>query len=95
MNPDFCPYYNCRANFFAAVAPGEHNIHRELHNSIKERRPGTDWFSEQSLDSLGDLLVSMTRYRPEDRPSAADVLRHPWFRSNFSCQSQAWPRGAV
>ena len=42
--------------------------------------PGALWFSKGDLDTLGDLLTSMTQYRPSDRPSAAEVLKHPWFQ---------------
>ena len=53
-------------------------------DTIKDRLryilPGTLWFSKGDLDTLGDLLTSMTQYRPSDRPSAAEVLKHPWFQ---------------
>lgn len=42
--------------------------------------PGDLWFSKLDLESLGDLLTSMTQYRPSCRPTAAQILEHPWFR---------------
>ena len=51
-----------------------------LQSSLSNIHPGTEWFSKDSLDSLGDLLVSMTQYRPSDRPSATQVLQHRWFQ---------------
>ena len=42
--------------------------------------PGELWFSKQDLESLGNILTSMTQYRPSCRPTAAQVLEHPWFR---------------
>lgn len=60
--------------------PGEYNILDQLHRELSGTRPGTFWFSKPDLDSLGDLLNSMTQYRPADRPSATEVLKHPWFQ---------------
>jgi len=42
--------------------------------------PGVEWFSEADLDTLCDLLHSMIQYRPSDRPSAVEVLKHSWFQ---------------
>ena len=49
-------------------------------NSDFSLLPGELWFSRQDLESLGDLLTSMTQYRPSRRPTAAQILEHPWFR---------------
>ena len=51
-----------------------------LKDGLRNMLPGTLWFSKGDLDTLGDLLTSMTQYRPSDRPSAAEVLKHPWFQ---------------
>ena len=51
-----------------------------LKDGLRNILPGTLWFSKGDLDTLGDLLTSMTQYRPSDRPSAAEVLEHPWFQ---------------
>ena len=51
-----------------------------LKDDIRSILPGSLWFSKGDLDTLGDLLTSMTQYRPSDRPSAAEVLKHPWFQ---------------
>ena len=32
------------------------------------------------LQTLGDLLRSMTQYHASNRPSATEVLKHPWFQ---------------
>jgi serine/threonine-protein kinase SRPK3 len=34
---------------------------------------------EAEVELLADLLENMLRYRPEDRISIAEVVRHPWF----------------
>ncbi|KAF9511351.1 hypothetical protein BS47DRAFT_1346871 [Hydnum rufescens UP504] len=34
---------------------------------------------EAEIELLADLLAKMLRYRPEDRISIAEVVRHPWF----------------
>ena len=48
---------------------------------------GSHWFSKASLELLGGLLTSMTQYRPSDRPTAAEVLEHPWFRRHPSLEA--------
>lgn len=51
-----------------------------LKGGLRNILPGTLWFSKGDLETLGDLLASMTQYHPSDRPSAAEVLKHPWFQ---------------
>ena len=51
-----------------------------LQKTIDTLRPGDLWFTKPSLDVFGDLIISMMQYRPSDRPSASDVLQHPWFQ---------------
>ena len=51
-----------------------------LKSSVHNILPGTWWFSDGDLDTLSDLLNFMTQYRPSDRPSAAEVLKHSWFQ---------------
>jgi serine/threonine-protein kinase SRPK3 len=34
---------------------------------------------EEELVLLDDLLCKMLRYRPEDRITIDEVIRHPWF----------------
>ena len=51
-----------------------------LQASDDRLRPGDLWFSKASLGSFADLIISMTQYRPSDRPSASEVLQHPWFQ---------------
>ncbi|KDR77273.1 hypothetical protein GALMADRAFT_246586 [Galerina marginata CBS 339.88] len=41
-------------------------------------RTGTR-LGEAEVNLLGDLLEKMLRYRPEDRISIMEVVRHPWF----------------
>ncbi|KAJ3558788.1 hypothetical protein NP233_g11430 [Leucocoprinus birnbaumii] len=36
---------------------------------------------EEEIELLGDLLEKMLKYRPEERISIQDVIRHPWFTS--------------
>ena len=38
------------------------------------------WLSRTDVDTLGDLLDSMVQYRPSARPSAKEVLAHPFFQ---------------
>ncbi|KAK7055923.1 kinase-like protein [Favolaschia claudopus] len=38
---------------------------------------------DEEVQSLGDLLGKMLRYRPEDRITMEEVIRHPWFTARF------------
>jgi len=42
-------------------------------------RPGSTP-DEEEIGLLGDLLVKMLRYQPEERMPMREVIRHPWFR---------------
>ncbi|KAI0521418.1 kinase-like domain-containing protein [Xylaria bambusicola] len=39
--------------------------------------------SEHEVAALKDLLTGMLKYRPSDRRSTSDVLRHSWFKKDF------------
>ena len=72
--------YNTESKFRLAAIPGSFSISNGLQLDLSAMIPGTQWFSKPSLDALGDLLTSMTQYHPSDRPSATQVLQHPWFQ---------------
>ncbi|KAK7055920.1 kinase-like protein [Favolaschia claudopus] len=38
---------------------------------------------EEEVQSLGDLLGKMLRYRPQDRITMEEVISHPWFTTTF------------
>ncbi|CAD6594389.1 MAG: hypothetical protein ASARMPRED_009328 [Alectoria sarmentosa] len=61
-----------------AGPPEYWGIRNILQRTIDTLRPGDMWFTKPSLDTFGDLIISMMQYRPSDRPSASDVLQHPW-----------------
>jgi serine/threonine protein kinase len=35
------------------------------------------FFAKEDLEKIGDLILLMLKYRPEDRPTASDLLEHP------------------
>lgn len=72
------------SSHFTDYWPRNKIIMDALHSDVKITTPDKVWFTKPSLDSLGDLLVSMTQFRPSDRPTASDVLRHPWFQCSPS-----------
>lgn len=39
-------------------------------------------FTKEDIQRLGDLLTKMMCYRPRDRLSAQDILKHEWFVKN-------------
>ena len=39
-------------------------------------------FAEDHIELLGGLLQSIMQYRPSDRPSVSELLKHPWFLQN-------------
>lgn len=39
-------------------------------------------FSKEDIERLGDLLTKMMRYRPEERLSTQEILKHEWFAKN-------------
>lgn len=39
-------------------------------------------FAEEDIRSLGDLIVKMMKYRPEDRLPTKEILEHEWFAKN-------------
>ncbi|EPS98286.1 hypothetical protein FOMPIDRAFT_130103 [Fomitopsis schrenkii] len=41
-------------------------------------KPG-ETLGEDEVDLLGDLLGKMLKYRPEERASMREVIKHPWF----------------
>ncbi len=43
---------------------------------------------------LGDLLNSMMQFRPSERPTADEVLKHPWFQHRPSLVAVKGPTEA-
>lgn len=43
---------------------------------------GKPEFSTEDLELMGDLLSKMMRYRPEERLSTQEILKHEWFAKN-------------
>ncbi|KAL8779176.1 MAG: hypothetical protein Q9213_007062 [Squamulea squamosa] len=39
-------------------------------------------FAEAHIEMLGDLLQMMFRFRPEERPTVSELLKHPWLEKN-------------
>ncbi|KAL2845915.1 kinase-like domain-containing protein [Aspergillus pseudoustus] len=48
--------------------------------------------SEREMVLFEDLLKGMMRWRPEDRLSAEEVLKHPWFRIEEAEEEGEWVR---
>ena len=46
--------------------------------------------SDPVLERLVNLLESMLRYRPDDRPSASEILQHPWLREYQAPTIDPW-----
>ena len=74
LSTSSCGLRNCN---ITAPPYGDWGVLDTLQSTVDELRPGNLWFSKPNLDTFGDLIISMTQYRPSDRPSASDVLQHP------------------
>lgn len=49
-----------------------------LEAQFKENKP--DDLDEAEADVVTTLIRSILRYEPSQRPSAEEILKHPWFR---------------
>lgn len=54
---------------------------RERENAYKTGRMHANSVPREDIDQFVDLLRSMLKMDPQQRPSAEEVLRHPWFAS--------------
>lgn len=45
--------------------------------------PGFRIISETEAADLADLLEQLLRYKPEERLGTEEVLKHPWFNTNY------------
>ena len=39
-------------------------------------------FTQTEIETFGDLLDSMLQYHAEERPTASEILKHPWLQGN-------------
>ncbi|KJX99875.1 protein kinase [Zymoseptoria brevis] len=51
---------------------------RELYFD-EDRKP---FFVEEDIEKIGDLILSLLKYRPEERPTARELLDHPLIRKD-------------
>jgi hypothetical protein len=61
------------------------DVDEEWRRRLHEEDGGDDSEDVNDIDGLGNqgslvaLLRLMLRWKPMDRPTAADLLEHPWF----------------
>ncbi|KAL2798035.1 hypothetical protein BJX66DRAFT_334383 [Aspergillus keveii] len=61
-------------------------FYSEWHAHCVRRSDGersAEQLSEKEIDIMADLSQTMVKYDPKERPSAKQVLRHPWFTSDW------------
>ncbi|KAL3449063.1 hypothetical protein BJX65DRAFT_306605 [Aspergillus insuetus] len=61
-------------------------FYSEWHAHCVRRSGGeksAEQLSEKEIDIMADLILTIIKYDPKERPSAKQVLRHPWFTSDW------------
>ena len=53
------------------------------HVILPDQRPSVP-LSAEEIDSFTDLLSSIVKWEPDERPSAEEISKHPWFTTNFT-----------
>jgi serine/threonine protein kinase len=66
-------------NTMISGPPGISDRFGPLENLFKQHK--SDEIGEEEERLVLDLLRHVLRYEPEERPSAEDLLKHPWFQS--------------
>ncbi|TNV77400.1 hypothetical protein FGO68_gene17641 [Halteria grandinella] len=87
-NCDNCPYdafkrdiYQMGAVFFSAITGTFHGIYKQM--------PDWNGQNKKFTPELQDLIERMLSYYPHDRPSADELLQHPWFNlTTHPCTSK-------
>ena len=72
-------YFRDNGELFNTMISGPPGINRfgPVEELFKQNK--SDEISEEKEHLVLDLLRSVLRYEPKERPSAEDILKHPWF----------------
>ncbi|KAL8933703.1 MAG: hypothetical protein Q9211_005636 [Gyalolechia sp. 1 TL-2023] len=81
--PRSSKYFSDSGELFNTMIDGPPAINRYGSLEIQFRQYKSDEISEEEERLVLDLLQSVLRYEPKERPSAEDLLKHPWFSSDF------------
>ncbi|KAL8860885.1 MAG: hypothetical protein Q9178_002640 [Gyalolechia marmorata] len=76
-------YFNDNGELFNSMIDGPPKI--ILFGSLEDqfRKYKSNEIAEEEEGLVLDLLRCVLRYEPKERPSAEDILKHAWFRSEF------------
>ena len=55
----------------------------DQHVILPHQRPSVP-LSAEEIDSFTDLLNSILKWGPDERPSAEEISKHPWFTTEFT-----------
>jgi serine/threonine protein kinase len=72
--------YSMVTNHLPWVIEGEISIQEVWMATIEQICQGNIIYDDTMSEELKDLLSQMLTVNPDDRPSADDVLNHPWFQ---------------
>lgn len=81
--PRSSKYFGDNGELFNSMVDGppEINPSETMESSFKKHKPNEITEEEERL--VLDLLRYVLRYEPKERPSAEDILKHTWFRSEI------------
>lgn len=76
-------YFRADGEMFNSMVNGPPKISSSgsLENQLKINK--SDEIAEEEERVVLDLLLYVLRYEPRERPSAEEILKHPWFGSEI------------
>ncbi|KAL8903828.1 MAG: hypothetical protein Q9171_007266 [Xanthocarpia ochracea] len=76
-------YFSDNGELINSMIDGPPRIHRfePLENLFRQNK--SNEIAEEEEGLVLDLLRYVLRYEPKERPSAEDILKHTWFKSDF------------
>jgi serine/threonine protein kinase len=87
MPADYVPLPESTGSVDPSVAQDARSIQEKIAAGLWYWRGNSERIhreiSDEEIEVFADLLSQLFRYKPEERPSAKDVLQHKWFKLPF------------